>query len=79
MPTFFFTTKDECTRLTPVIRFAMTHKLPATEQPKDTKLARELAKPCWWHAQLAAIVSMQKKNTECTELARVLAKTKLVT
>ena len=58
----------------------MTHKLPATGQyTEGTELARELAKPCEWHVALAASVSIQKKNTECTELARVLAKTKLVT
>ena len=44
MPTFFFTTKDKFTRLAPVIRFAMTHKLPATGQyTEGTELARGLA------------------------------------
>ena len=58
----------------------MTHKLPATGQyTEGTELARELAKPCWWHVQLAASVSMQKKRTICTELARELAKTAVVT
>ena len=44
-------------------------RVNAEKSTECTELARELAKPCWWHVQLAASVSMQKKSTECTELA----------
>ena len=74
MPAFFFTTKDKFTCLAPVIRFAMTHKLPATEQyTEGTELARELAKPCWWHVQLAASVLMQKKSTKSGQTIIIIA------